>query len=141
MVEIRTEITIAAPHQEVWRVLLDTGAYWQWNPLITDTKGVPEEGRTVRIRLKVKALPALWIPVVIITLKPIKKLCWTFTLPLGLFHAEHSFLLFREPDGRIRFVNSERFSGLLGGIVGVLMNCFFCDDYRGMNRALAGRLR
>jgi len=115
-------------------------AYSGWNPLVTDVRGAPEQGGTIRIRLKVRTLPALWVPVIVETLRPKAMLCWTFTLPFGILHAEHCFSLSEEPDGTTRFVNTERFTGLLGGVAGTLMNRLFMDDYRGMDRALAARV-
>lgn len=140
MGNIRTEITIAATLSDVWRVLSDTAAWPEWNPLVTSFDGVPEEGRRVRIRLKVKALPAFRVPVCVSALKPGERFSWTFTLPFGILRAEHSFSLSEGPDGSTRFFDTERFTGLLGGIAGTLMNRFFLDDYRGMDRAIAERV-
>lgn len=140
MGNVRTEIAISARSADVWRVLFDTAVYPLWNPLVTAVRGLPEEGRTIRIRLKVKSLPPLWVPVVVETLLPGERLCWTFTLPFGLFRAEHCFLLSKEADGGTRFVNDERFSGLLGEFAGIMMNRLFRGDYEGMDRALARRV-
>ena len=65
MSDVHTEITIAFPPSEVWRVLFDMEAYPEWNPLVTAVKCVPEQGRMIHIRLKVKALPALVVPVIV----------------------------------------------------------------------------
>ncbi len=140
MADIRSEITIPAPTADVWRVLFDMEAYSGWNPLVTDVRGAPEPGGTIRIRLKVGTLPALWVPVIVETLRPGERLCWSFTLPFRILRAEHCFSLSQEPDGSTRFLNTERFTGLLGGVAGTLMNRLFLDDYRGMDRAIAERV-
>lgn len=140
MPEVRTDITIAAPPSDVWRVLADTAAWPAWNTFVTDVKGVPEEGGTIRIRLKVRALPAFRVPVVVETLRPPERFCWSFTLPFGLFRAEHCLSLAAAPGGATRFQNTERFTGLFGGVAGTIMNRFFREDYAGMGRGLAGRV-
>ncbi|MBM3162360.1 MAG: SRPBCC domain-containing protein [Chlorobi bacterium] len=140
MAHIFTEITIPGPPADVWHVLADTAAWPGWNPLVTAVKGVPEKGGVIRIRLKVRMLPALWVPVRVETLSPPERLCWNFTLPFGFFRAEHCFSLAPGPGGSTRFSNTERFTGLLGGAAGTIMNRFFREDYAGMDRALAGRV-
>lgn len=140
MADIRTEITIPASPDDVWRVLFDMEAYSSWNPLVTDVRGAPEPGGRIRIRLKVGTLPALWVPVIVETLRPGERLCWSFTLPFRILRAEHCFSLSEEPDGSTRFLDTERFTGLLGGVAGTLMNRLFLDDYRGMDQAIAERV-
>lgn len=140
MAEIRTEITIPAPPDVVWHVLADTAAWPEWNTLVTEVRGVPEEGGAIRIRLNVGMLPALRVPVRVETFRPPERLCWSFTLPFGLFRAEHCLSLAPENGGGTRFLNTERFTGLLGGFAGTLMNRLFRSDYAGMDRALAARV-
>jgi hypothetical protein len=140
MAEIRTETTIPAPPARVWRELADTAAYPEWNTLVTAVSGAPEEGGAIRIRLNVGMLPALWVPVRVETFRPPERFCWSLTLPFGLFRAEHCFSLAAAPGGGTRFQNTERFTGLLGGLAGALMNRFFRQDYAGMDRALAVRV-
>ena len=44
--EIRTEIDIEAPPDEVWAQLADLDAYAGWNPFITTAEGAAEAGPT-----------------------------------------------------------------------------------------------
>lgn len=50
--EIRTEIDIEAPPDEVWAQLTDLDAYAGWNPFITRADGAAEPGRRLSLRMK-----------------------------------------------------------------------------------------
>ena len=49
--EIRTEIEIAAPPSEVWRVLLDFRRYPEWNPFIVELKGEAKTGAALDLTI------------------------------------------------------------------------------------------
>jgi hypothetical protein len=49
--QVRTEIEIAAPVAEVWRVLLDFSSYPQWNPFLVEVRGEPRAGARFDITL------------------------------------------------------------------------------------------
>ena len=61
-----------------------------------------------------------------------------FLVP-GLFDGEHSFTLETLPGGRTRFVQSERFSGVLVGLLGRTLERTEAG-FHAMNEALAERL-
>src|SRR4051812_50169735 len=50
--DIRTEIDIEAPPEEVWPHLVDLTAYADWNPFITSATGSAEEGRRLSLRME-----------------------------------------------------------------------------------------
>src|SRR4051794_41661221 len=50
--DIRTEIDIEAPPEEVCPPLVDLTAYADWNPFITSATGSAEEGRRLSLRME-----------------------------------------------------------------------------------------
>lgn len=62
------------------------------------------------------------------------------TLPVGLLRVEHCFHIFRESTGGMRFVNIERFSGIIGVLAGSVMLRMFRSDYERMNKAITQRV-
>jgi hypothetical protein len=110
---IETEIHIDASASDVWNVLTDFAAYPDWNPLLTEASGVPEEGERLRIRVEPPGLPAQTFEPRVLTAEPGERLVWKGRLLVpGLFDGRHEFVV--EPtDEGVRFVQRETFSGLL----------------------------
>lgn len=111
---IHTEIEIDASADRVWRVLTDFASYSEWNPFVTRITGSlavgsqletfiqPPGGRGARFKPTVSALD------------PDREFRWRGRLlTRGLFEGEHSFRIERLTQERVRFVQEERFSGIL----------------------------
>jgi uncharacterized protein YndB with AHSA1/START domain len=49
--ELRAEVEIDADPATVWDVLMDFGAYPDWNPFIGPIEGDPEVGSRLRVRI------------------------------------------------------------------------------------------
>ncbi|MBM3422480.1 MAG: SRPBCC domain-containing protein [Chlorobi bacterium] len=140
MIEVKTGITLDAAPGAVWKVLADVAAYPEWNTMITSLDGELREGCPIRIRVRLRSLPAIRLPVVVTAVHPEKRLCWVMTLPVGLLRVEHCFHIFRESTGGMRFVNIERFSGIIGVLAGSVMLRMFRSDYERMNKAITQRV-
>jgi hypothetical protein len=112
MHEIHTEIDVDAPPSVVWAVLTDFASYPEWNGR-SRVEGRAREGE----RLTVAPGPdAGGMP----TFRPRvlradgEELVWRGKLYVrGLFDGEHRFAVEPRADGGSRFVQSERFTGLL----------------------------
>ena len=134
MQELRTEIEIDATPERVWQVLTDFERYPEWNPFMVSVEGVAREGE----RLKSRIGSMTFRPVVLAVDAP-RELRWRGRLLLpGVFDGAHRFQI--EPLGaeRVRFVQSERFEGLLA----LLMTLIGKSTRRGfeaMNAALKQR--
>ena len=50
--ELRTEVEIAAPMDDVWRMLTDLAAYRDWNPFIISAEGWAEVGQRLTNRIR-----------------------------------------------------------------------------------------
>ena len=99
-------------------VLADTGRYPDWNPFVERLTGELRPGARLEARIAPPGGRPLTFKPVVVRAEPGRELRWLgrFLVP-GLLDGEHSFQLEPLPDGRTRFVQSERFSGLLVGLV------------------------
>jgi len=62
------------------------------------------------------------------------------TLPAGLLRVEHCFYISCDRTGGVKFVNIERFSGIIGVLAGSIMLRMFRSDYERMNQAITQRV-
>ncbi|MEE9905855.1 MAG: SRPBCC domain-containing protein [Chlorobium sp.] len=140
MVEVQTGITLDAAPGAVWKVLADAAAYPEWNTMITSLDGELREGCPIRIRVRLRFLPAIRLPFVVTAVHPEKRLCWVLTFPAGLLRVEHCFCISGDRTGGVRFDNIERFSGIIGVLAGSVMRRMFRSDYERMNKAITQRV-
>ena len=113
MREIRTEIEIGAPPEEVWRVLTDFETFPEWNPLVKSAAGELREGGRLEIFVQVPEGRGMKFRPKVLRVEPARELRWVGSLPLNLFNGEHIFRLEPAGPGRTRFLHGERFTGLL----------------------------
>lgn len=135
--ELRTEIEIAAPAERVWEVLTDFAAYPQWNPFIRWATGEARPGGRLKVHLRPSGARGMTFRPRVLRTAPNEELRWLGRLGLpGLFDGEHAFLLEPLARDRVRFVQRERFTGVL---VPLLARSLDRDTRRGfeeMNAAL-----
>jgi hypothetical protein len=141
--ELYTEITIAAPADVVWTVLLDFDEYESWNPFVRSISGSAAEGERLMVHIEPEGRrPMQFRPIVTCNIAR-REFRWLgrFLLP-RLFDGEHSFEL-HEIQGRqgagVRFVQKELFSGLLVPLFWRSMAPATESGFRAMNRALKTR--
>ena len=137
---LHTEIEIDASAERVWAVLSDFSSYPQWNPFIKSVVGTPEQGARLQIAIQPSGGKTMRFSPVVLAAEAGRELRWLghFLIP-RLFDGEHRFLIEPLGDGKVRFEQNERFSGLL---VGLLRASLDRDTKRGfdeMNRALKAR--
>jgi len=112
--ELTHEIEIDAPPDEVWRVLADTDRYGEWNPFITSLRGELRDGAKLEVRIAPPGGKAMTFRPTVLTAVPGRELRWLGRLLVpGLFDGEHRLVLEPLVEGRTRFVQSERFSGVV----------------------------
>jgi hypothetical protein len=112
--ELRHEIEIDAPPAVVWSVLTDTANYPDWNPFVRRLEGTLAEGERLEVEIAPPGGKAMTFRPTVLAARPGRELRWLGRLLLpGLFDGEHAFTLEPLPDGRTRFVQSERFRGIL----------------------------
>lgn len=114
MRELRREIDIDAPPSAVWAVLTNTGSYSDWNPFIRRLSGDLREGAKLGVRIEPPGGRAMTFKPTVLKVENERELRWLGRLLLpGLFDGEHIFRIEALADGRTRFTQAERFSGIL----------------------------
>ena len=122
MRELRREIEIDAPPDRVWAVLTDFPAYPEWNPFIRRIGGELREGARLEVRIEPPGSRAMTFKPTVRAVESNRELRWLGRLFVpGVFDGEHTLRIEALDGGRSRFIQSERFSGLLVALVkGVL---------------------
>ena len=114
MRELRRAIDIDAPPEAVWAVLADSASYPEWNPFIVQLNGELRVGARLDVRIKPPGGRAVPLKPTVLAVEPERELRWRGRLLLpGLFDGEHRFQVEPLGDTRARFVQSERFTGIL----------------------------
>jgi hypothetical protein len=140
--EIRSEIEIEAPPEAVWDVLMDFESYPSWNPFIRWVNGRAEVGSKLRARLEPPEGRGMTFRSTVTTLRPRAAFGWLGRLGIpGVFDGAHRFELERLDENRTRFVQSERFDGILAGPLQRSARDRTLAGFEAMNRALAERAR
>jgi hypothetical protein len=117
MRELRSEVEIAAPPERVWEVLTDFDTYPTWNPFMRSVVGRCALGSKLTVRIEPPGARAMTFKPTIRTLTAAHEIRWLGRLLApGLFDGEHRLAIEPLDGGRTRFVQSERFSGLLVGL-------------------------
>ena len=141
MREIRTQIEIEASPERVWEVLTDIPSFPEWNPFMRRGEGEFKAGERVKLFLKPPGAMGMTIKPRVLKAEPGIELRWLGHLLVpGLFDGEHYFLIEPTDEGRIRFVQGEKFGGLLVPLLGLIR--VFKSTQVGfvqMNRALKDR--
>ena len=135
MKEIRTEIIIDAPRQQVWNTLMDRENYGNWNPLIIESEGEAVLGNKIKNVLKVGEKPQTFRPVVT-DLQEGTRFEWLGKLPLGIFTGRHYFELEESGVGQTKLIHGEHFGGWLRGMIMNKIGEATRNGFIAMNRAL-----
>jgi hypothetical protein len=114
MRELQASIEISTSAERVWQILTDFAAYPDWNPFIRRISGSPEPGARLEVRLEPPGARAMTFRPRVIAAQPNRELRWLGQLFVpGLFSGEHLFLIEPIDVTRVRFVQRERFGGVL----------------------------
>ncbi len=121
--ELRHEVEIDASPAAVWAVLTDTDAYPDWNPFVRRLSGELREGARIEAQIAPPNGRSMTFKPTVLTAEPDRELRWLgrFLLP-GLLDGEHSFRIEPVAGGRARFIQPERFSGILSGLLGTTLD-------------------
>jgi hypothetical protein len=136
---LHSEIEIDAPPERVWRVLTAFDAYPEWNPFIRSIEGDPEVGSRLRVRIEPPGSRGMTFKPTVQAAEPARELRWLGRLFVpGLMDGEHRLALEPLDGGRSRFIQSERFSGVLVGLLGRMLAATE-QGFKQMNEALKRR--
>lgn len=119
MKELRTQIEIEATPDRVWEIVADFAAYPEWNPFIRTIQGQAAAGSKLEVRIEPPGGRAMTFKPTVLEAAPRRELRWLGrVLVPGLFDGEHSLRIEPIGDSRVRFVQAERFSGVLVPLFG-----------------------
>jgi hypothetical protein len=139
MRELRTSIEIDATPERVWEILTDFDSYPDWNPFIRSARGKAEAGAKLENRLEPPGGRAMTFKPTVLVAEPARELRWLGRLLLtGVFDGEHIFRIEPLEGGRTRFVQAERFSGVLVPLFGKTLERTR-RGFEAMNEALKQR--
>jgi hypothetical protein len=139
MKELRSEIVIAAPPELVWELLTDFDSYPSWNPFIRSIAVRPAEGETLEARIGPPGGRVMRFRPTVLKAEAPRELRWLGRLFLpGVFDGEHIFTIEPSADGGSRFVQRERFTGILVPLVGGMLRKTE-QGFVAMNQALKQR--
>lgn len=137
MTELQTEIAIEAPANVVWSILADLDHWSEWNPFLTQGSGVVATGSKLRVTFSPPGRKPMTMRPIVLAVAPQRELRWRgrWLMP-GIFTGEHAFLLAPTSSGGTRFVQSERFTGILVPFFGKMLTGPTQQGFRAMNEAL-----
>ena len=141
MLELRTDIEIDAPVERVWEVLTDFDRFPDWNPFIRRIRGNAQVGSRLDVFLGASGTRGMRFRPIVTKVVPNRELRRLGRLGLPrLFDGEHIFQI--EPLGptRARFIQRERFRGLLVPLMARSLNRDVRRGFEEMNHALQARV-
>ena len=141
MRQLSSEIEINATAEHVWQILTDFPALKDWNPFIPSIEGEPLADEKLRVRIEPPGGMGMSFSPTVLKAEPGVELRWIGRVLMpGLFDGEHSFTIEQLGNGRVRFVQREKFTGVLVPLMG-LMGVYksTAAGFAAMNQALKER--
>ncbi|MCA9315228.1 MAG: SRPBCC domain-containing protein [Planctomycetes bacterium] len=140
MTELHTEIAIEAPADVVWSILTDVEHWSEWNPFLTQGSGVLAPGAKLRVTFQPPGGKPMTLRPIVLAVDPPRELRWRGRLLMpGIFTGEHAFLLESTSSTSTRFVQSERFTGILVPFLKKMLTGPTQQGFLAMNEALKTR--
>ena len=139
--ELKTEIVINGTADKVWNELMNFKSFPDWNPFIKELKVNNElkVGQKLTVLLHLQNRKPQTFKPTIKSLVPNKEFSWLGNLYFPkIFDGHHTFQL-EEVDHKTKFVQKERFSGILGFIIKFIKNDTL-NSFNSMNEILKQRV-
>jgi hypothetical protein len=141
MKTLHTQIDIEAPAERVWDALTNIAEYPTWNPFMPHRAGTIAPGERLEIRIEPPGGAAMTFRPTVLVVEPGRELRWVGRLLFpGLFDGEHQFAIHPLGPGRVRFVQQERFTGVLVPLFARNLNDHTLPGFNAMNAALKARV-
>lgn len=137
---IQSDIIIDASPARVWEIVADFDAYPEWNPFIRRIAGHLSVGSRLETSIHPPGGRSMTFRPTVLAAEPERELRWIGYLGTpGIFDGEHRFRI--EPIGpdRVRFVQEERFSGILAPLIIRFVRNATLQGFAEMNQALKSR--
>lgn len=115
MKQFEAQTTIQASPEAIWRVLLDTSRYPEWDPFCERIEGQVAPGN--KLKAFTKLAPGRGFGVKVTELRENEQMTWSGGMPLGLFKGVRTFTL--DPSGEaVQFTLREEFTGPMLALIG-----------------------
>jgi hypothetical protein len=114
MLSFASKIAIKASPKAIWDLLVDVGAWTDWNSTVRKVEGSVALGSKVTVHPKIADRG---FSVKVAELDEPKRMVWSSGMPLGLFKGERVYELVPQADGTVEFSMRESFSGLFAGMI------------------------
>ena len=116
--EIKTSISIEASPEKIWSILTSFDKYPNWNPFIKELRGEVSAGNKISVVIKPEGQKAMIFKPKVLSYVVNKEFTWKGHLLIpGIFDGEHHFELMDNGDGSTTFLQSEKFKGVLAGLL------------------------
>lgn len=139
--EIHSEVEIEGTAQEVWSILTDFDRYGEWNPGFSQVRGRAEVGATLDVTFLRSGGRTTEMHPRVLVAEPGREFRWLGRLLLpGVFDGEHRFEIHQVEPGRVRFVQAERFRGVLVPFFRRMIEVDTLTTFGEVNDALAARV-
>ncbi|MFQ5439822.1 MAG: SRPBCC family protein, partial [Paracoccaceae bacterium] len=107
---IKTEIEIDAPARAIWKELVDTEAYAEWNPFVRRISGDLEAGKYLQVTVGADGNSSMDFTPEVLVADENEELRWVGRLGFkGIFDGEHYFILEETDRGTTIFRHGENF--------------------------------
>jgi hypothetical protein len=141
VLQLETAIEIDASPEAVWAVLTDFSRFPEWNPFVRSASGEARVGSRLRVFLQPVGGKGMEIRPTVLVAAPGRELRWLGHLFVpGIFDGEHFFRIEPGGPGRVRFVQGERFGGVLIPFFRKMLIGGTRQGFELMNRALKARV-
>jgi hypothetical protein len=132
--EVKTEIIIHANSDSIWKVLINTKNYPNWNPYIYAVAGIVKKGKMVSFRMKGNKKDRVF-SAKILELDSGKRFAWGGGL-LFFLKAKHYFVLVPVDESTTKLIQGEYWKGLFGKALGKNVYKDACENFVIMNTKL-----
>ncbi len=139
--ELHTQILIEAKPDEVWSVLTDNERYHEWNPFIRRLEGNLVEGETITVEIGAPGIDPMTFQPTVLRVSANQELRWKGRVLIpGIFDGEHVFQLESAGSSSTRFVQWEKFHGILVPFFAPGLKTDTKRGFEAMNAALKARV-
>ncbi|MCB1936846.1 MAG: SRPBCC domain-containing protein [Nitrosomonas sp.] len=136
-VSVDAEIEIDAPAETVWEVLTGFSDYGEWNPFIIKASGEFKAGTVMDVAIAVPVIRSMDFKLKTVSIDEGKAFVWLgTTIKPKILDGLHTFNVESLEDGRTRFSQEEKLSGLLLYFAVPFIKSQMQNNFNAMNAAL-----
>jgi hypothetical protein len=137
MRKICTDIIIDSTAENVWNILTDFEKFKIWNPFLQIKTGTAEIGSKIKVLFHIPGSRVIELEPVIHKVDTMRELRWMGKLGVkGLLDGEHVFRIEVLDENRTRFIQCERFRGILSPMFLYFIGRKIKTGFENMNKSL-----